>query len=73
MKKRFYKKKVPIKKRKKYFLNFKFQVEMRGKLNDSTSWNTLFLNPNSILAAIAKKFNIKKVFYFFYLSERYSR
>lgn len=46
---------------------------MRGKLNDSTSWNTLFLNPNSILAAIAKKFNIKKVFYFFYLSERYSR
>ena len=58
MKKRFYKKKVPIKKRKK---------------NDSSSWNTLFLNPNSILAAIAKKFNIKKVFYFFYLSERYSR
>lgn len=38
---------------------------MRKKLNDTTSWNTLFLNPNSILAAIAKKFNIKKVFFVF--------
>lgn len=23
--------------------------EMRDKLNDTTSWNTLFLNPNTIL------------------------
>lgn len=29
------------------------KVEMRKKLEDKTNWNTLFLNPNSILEAIS--------------------
>lgn len=34
---------------------------MRKKLEDQTNWNTLFLNPNSILESIASKFSMKKV------------
>jgi len=30
------------------------------KLEDDTNWNTLFLNPNAVLAAISKKFGIQK-------------
>jgi multiple RNA-binding domain-containing protein 1 len=33
---------------------------MREKLNDTTSWNTLFLNPNTILERMAKKLHITK-------------
>lgn len=33
---------------------------MREKLNDMTSWNTLFLNPNTILERIARKLKITK-------------
>lgn len=29
------------------------KVEMRKKLEDQTNWNTLFLNPNSILESIS--------------------
>lgn len=29
--------------------------EMRDKLNDTTSWNTLFLNPNTILERMSVK------------------
>ena len=36
-------------------------MDLLNKLNDDTSWNTLFLNPNSVLAAISNKFAIKKV------------
>ena len=34
--------------------------QMIAKLNDTSNWNTLFLNPNSILEAIATKFNVEK-------------
>ena len=34
--------------------------EMREKYNDSTNWNTLFLNPNTVLERMAKKLNISK-------------
>jgi multiple RNA-binding domain-containing protein 1 len=34
--------------------------EMREKLNDTTNWNTLFLNPNTILERMAKKLHITK-------------
>lgn len=33
---------------------------MRDKLNDTTSWNTLFLNPNTILQYMAKKLKLTK-------------
>ena len=33
---------------------------MREKLNDTTSWNTLFLNPNTVLERMAKKLHITK-------------
>ena len=33
---------------------------MLNRLEDQTSWNTLFLNPNSILEAVAQKYNLKK-------------
>ena len=33
---------------------------MREKLNDTTSWNTLFLNPNTILERVAKKVGATK-------------
>lgn len=65
------KKKVLLRRKKKFeFLkhifqqsNFKnnFQLEMLSKLKDDTNWNTLFLNPNSVLEAIKHKFNLKKV------------
>lgn len=34
--------------------------DMLNRLEDQTSWNTLFLNPNSILEAVAQKYNLKK-------------
>ena len=34
---------------------------MLNKLDDQTNWNTLFLNPNSVLASVGEKFNLKKV------------
>ncbi len=34
---------------------------MRKRLEDSTNWNSLFLNPDTILETIARKFNVKKV------------
>lgn len=33
---------------------------MRNKLNDTTNWNTLFLNPNTVLESISKKLGITK-------------
>ena len=30
------------------------------KLESSVNWNTLFLNPNAVLAAISKKFGVEK-------------
>ncbi len=33
---------------------------MRQKLNDQTNWNTLFLNPNTILERVSRKLNITK-------------
>lgn len=33
---------------------------MLQKLNDKTNWNSLFLNPNSVLAAISAQYNVKK-------------
>lgn len=33
---------------------------MRDKLNDTTSWNTLFLNPNTILERMSAKLGIEK-------------
>lgn len=34
---------------------------MKKNLSDDTNWNTLFLNPNTILEQIAARYNIKKV------------
>lgn len=34
---------------------------MLARLEDDTNWNTLFLNPNSVLEAVKHKFNLKKV------------
>lgn len=33
---------------------------MLEKLNDKTNWNALFLNPNSVLAAISAQYSMKK-------------
>lgn len=33
---------------------------MRQKLNDTTNWNTLFLNPNTILERVARKLKVSK-------------
>ena len=33
---------------------------MLEKLNDKTNWNSLFLNPNSVLAAISAQYHLKK-------------
>lgn len=33
---------------------------MLKRLEDDTNWNTLFLNPNSILEAVSKELAIKK-------------
>jgi hypothetical protein len=33
---------------------------MREKLNDTTNWNTLFLNPNTILERMSYKLKITK-------------
>ena len=33
---------------------------MREKMNDTTSWNTLFLNPNTILQRMSVKLGITK-------------
>jgi len=35
--------------------------ELLKRLNDDTNWNTLFLNPNTILAEMSERLNIKKV------------
>ena len=34
--------------------------QMRERLNDTTSWNTLFLNPNTILERMSAKLGIEK-------------
>jgi multiple RNA-binding domain-containing protein 1 len=34
--------------------------DMLERLEDQTSWNTLFLNPNSILESVSRKYNLKK-------------
>ena len=39
----------------------KKKSEMLRRLNDDTNWNTLFLNPNTILNEMAQRYNIKKV------------
>jgi hypothetical protein len=46
---------------------------MLKKLDDQTSWNTLFLNPNSVLAAIGEKFNLKKVVLVIFFEKKSSR
>jgi len=33
---------------------------MRERLNDTTSWNTLFLNPNTILERMSAKLGLEK-------------
>lgn len=33
---------------------------MIERLNDTTSWNTLFLNPNTIIEGICKRYNLDK-------------
>jgi len=33
---------------------------MLERLNDTTSWNTLFLNPNTIIEGICKKYSLDK-------------
>lgn len=33
---------------------------MLERLNDSTHWNTLFLNPNTIIEAIGEKYSLQK-------------
>jgi len=33
---------------------------MLKKLEDTTNWNTLFLNPNAVLESISKRFGLKK-------------
>ena len=38
----------------------KQKIEMRQKLNDTTSWNTLFLNPNTLLQHMADKLHLTK-------------
>ena len=38
----------------------KKKKEMRDKLHDETSWNTLFLNPNTLLERMAKKLHTTK-------------
>ena len=38
----------------------KQREELMKKLESDTNWNTLFLNPNAVMAAIAKKFAVKK-------------
>lgn len=34
--------------------------EMLKKLDDTSSWNTVFLNPNSILECVSQKYGVKK-------------
>lgn len=36
------------------------KAELKRKLKDETNWNTLFLNPNTILESIGSKFSLKK-------------
>jgi len=38
----------------------KKKMEMLKRLNDDTNWNTLFLNPNTILNEMAQRYNLKK-------------
>ena len=33
---------------------------MWERLNDTTAWNTLFLNPNTIIEGISKKYALDK-------------
>jgi len=33
---------------------------MRQKLNDTTNWNSLFLNPNTILERVSRKLKVPK-------------
>ena len=33
---------------------------MLQRLEDPTSWNTMFLNPNSILESVSRKYGVKK-------------
>ena len=40
---------------------------MLKNLDDQTNWNTLFLNPNTVLSEITQRYNIKKVFDYYYL------
>lgn len=34
---------------------------MLKRMEDDTNWNSLFLNPNTIIAEMEERFNIKKV------------
>jgi multiple RNA-binding domain-containing protein 1 len=38
----------------------KKRIEMRKRLEDTTNWNTLFLNPNTLLEHMAQKHGITK-------------
>ncbi|CAD8186826.1 unnamed protein product [Paramecium octaurelia] len=44
---------------KSSYKKFKKQ-QMLERLNDTTSWNTLFLNPNTIIEGISKKYSLDK-------------
>jgi len=36
------------------------KIQMMKKLKDSTNWNTLFLNPNTIIAEMTERYKLKK-------------
>lgn len=36
------------------------KIDMLKKLEDPTSWNTLFLNPNTIVESMASRYNLSK-------------
>ncbi len=39
---------------------------MLKKMEDTSNWNTLFMNPNAVLAAVMRKYNILKVFIYLF-------
>lgn len=36
------------------------KIQMMKKLKDHTNWNTLFLNPNTIIAEMTERYKLKK-------------
>ena len=41
------------------------RVDLMKNLKDETNWNTLFLNPNTVLSYITEKFGITKVYNYY--------